>query len=307
MSGKGKALVMRFLSIICWSIAPIMVRYVKAFYPVLFQGFYRYVVSLIVLWPFFLLTNGVSYAGRSMKIVSAMLPSIALIACANYIFQICFTYGLYLIHPGLATLILQSGIIFSVILSILFFPDERRTIKSWKFQLGLLMAVIGVILTIIGGRDLGKLEFNTGVLAILAAAISWSFMSSLIKKWLPDVPAILSLSSVISIVAPLLLLTQIAAGGGISLPAAPPAAWIIISASGIIGVGLGQSLFYSALPVLGLSLSASLDLIIPLLTGIGSFFVFGELLSVIQIAGGIVLLSGSYLVIRIRFKHLKNS
>ena len=56
--------------------------------------------------------------------------------------------------------------------------------------------------------------------------------------------------------------------------------------------------------VLGIALSSSLALLIPLLVGIASFFLFRERLTWIQLVGGAILLSGCYLVTRARFRRI---
>lgn len=304
MSTKATALAMYLGSILCWSISPILIRYIKDFYPVLLLIFLRYFVSLLVLWPFYFLSVDKDSRRRNFRLLPSLLPRLLLIALLNYIFQISFTSALYLIYPGFATLIYQSGIIFSVFLAVFFFPDERKTLKSYRFQLGLICAVAGVILTILGGKNLGKMQFNLGVALILLSTASWALLGALLKRLGPFISPTFAASTVFTMVTPLYFLTYLAICGGLSVPEAPNHIWIILICSGFIGVGIGQSLHYRSVHVLGISLVSSLGLLIPLLVGIASFFVFGELLSYLQLVGGVLLLSGSYLVIRIRFRHI---
>ena len=89
------------------------------------------------------------------------------------------------------------------------------------------------------------------------------------------------------------------------MPRAPAGIWAFLVVSGLIGLGIGHSLYYRSVGVLGLALSSSLALLIPLLVGLGSFFIFKERLTWIQLAGGISLIAGCYLVIRARFRYLE--
>jgi drug/metabolite transporter (DMT)-like permease len=227
-------------------------------------------------------------------------------ACINYIFQLSFTYSFFLLYPAFGSLLYKTGVIFSVVLAAAFFPDERSLLKNRTFQAGIVLATIGVIFTIAGGRDFGNAEFNLGVLLILLAAAAWSLLTACIKKWVPMVPASFSVSVIITIVTPLYFLTDIITHmmnhEGRWFPEAPLGLWLLMLLSGIIGVGVAHSLYYYSVPALGVALCAILDLSRPFLAGIISFLVFQERLTLVQIAGGILLLSGAYLAITIRFR-----
>ena len=67
--------------------------------------------------------------------------------------------------------------------------------------------------------------------------------------------------------------------GGFPVPQAPPVIWAFLVVSGLIGLGVGLSLYYRAIAVLGIALSSSLALLIPLLVGVASFFLFRERLT----------------------------
>jgi drug/metabolite transporter (DMT)-like permease len=99
----------------------------------------------------------------------------------------------------------------------------------------------------------------------------------------------------------LYFITYVGVSGGFVIPRAPAGMWILMVTSGLIGMGVGQTAYYYAIGTLGIALAGSLGLLIPLLTGVLSFIVFGEVLSLWQMLGGVVLVSGSFLLIRSRF------
>ena len=302
---KNKALVLGLAGILCWAVSPVMIRAVRDFFSVSFFNFIRFLLSSLLLWVFFILTSGIT----KLKSVSESIPGfyykILVISVVLFISQSLYTYGLFLIYPGLATLIQESDIIFAAAIAYLLFQDERKTLSNWRFLVGAIVAITGVILVIAGGEDLGRLEFNLGFLAIVLSTLTWSLHSALFKKWLARVPATLSVSLEFTCVGLFFLITHIFSNKGFRIPEAPISKWIIMIISGFTGLGMGFTFYYRALPVIGLALASSLGLLIPLLTGIISYFVFGELLSVWQILGGVVLLSGCYLAIRIRFGQIK--
>ena len=130
--------------------------------------------------------------------------------------------------------------------------------------------------------------------------IAWALLATLIRRWVPHVPPLLAISSVFTILVPLFLASYAAANGGFPLPAAPPVDWALMIASSLIGIGIGQSLFYRAVPVIGVATSTAIGLLIPLLAAVISWLAFGERLSALQIAGGLLLVAGSWFVIRLR-------
>lgn len=147
-----------------------LIRSVKNLYPAVFQAFFRYFVSLLVFWPVLLFAGGSQSTRRAFRLLPSHLGRLLIIGGVNYLFQV--SYAFYLLYPGLGTLIYQSGVIFSVLLAALFFPDERPLLHSRRFQLRLLASLAGVMLTVASDGPLGRLEFNLGVLVVLIATAS---------------------------------------------------------------------------------------------------------------------------------------
>ena len=257
-------------------------------------------MSLVVLWPAFLLSADRSRLAADLAELRRCLGRIAVIALVQYAFQVTYTFSLFFIYPGLMTLISQTQVVFGVLLALAFFPDERVIVRDRMFLAGAAFAVMGVLLVVLGGRTWGSAEFNIGVLAVLASSLCWALLGTLIKRWVPHVPPLLTISSVLTIVVPLFLVTYVIANRGFPVPAAPPIDWVLMVASGLIGVGLGQSLFYRAVPVIGVATSTSIGMLIPLLSTVVSWLAFGETLGPLQALGGVVLVLGSWLIIRLR-------
>lgn len=310
MRRERAALARNLGAVVCWSVAPVMIRATREHFSVLFQTFARYLVSLAVLWPVVLLSGGRQSSRRDLRALLPLLPRILGIAAANYAFQTTYTLAFYTLLPGYAALVNQSGVLFAAALALAFFPDERRILGDRLFQLGLAAAVAGVLVTILaGGLPSGGAvsageggSFLLGVLSMLASAFSWALLGTLVKKWLHDVNPLFALSAVFTIVTPLFLLTDVAISGALTLPRASTVMWVVLVLSGLIGVGLGHSLYYSAVPVVGVTVSSSLSLLVPLLAGLLSFAFLGERFGAARLAGAALVLGGCWLVVRRRFR-----
>jgi drug/metabolite transporter (DMT)-like permease len=296
------AVVMNLVAVACWAIAPSMVKAINRSFPVHFQNAWRYLVSLAVLWPAYLATADRSRIRGDFTEVRRLAWKIAVIALVQYAFQFSYTYSLTLIYPGVMTMVQQSSAIFGVLLAVAFFPDERRIVRQWMFLAGAVLAVAGALLVALGSGSWGSAAFSVGVLTALAGALAWALLGTLIKRWVPHVPPLLAISSVFTLLVPLFVASYAATAPGFPIPVAPAIDWALMVASGLIGVGIGQSLFYRAVPVIGVATSTSIGLLIPLLAAVVSWLAFGERLAAIQVVGGVLLVAGSWFVIRLRLR-----
>ncbi len=301
-SAYRAAIIANLAAVVCWAVAPILVKAISLSFPVNFQNAGRYLVSLAVLWPAYLLSTDRSRVRSDLAEVRRLAGKILLIALAQYAYQVSYAFSLTLIYPGLMTLTQQTSTIFGVALALAFFPDERLVVRDRVFIAGAGLAISGVLLVVLGGGSWGSAKFNVGVLTTLAGALSWAILSTMIRAWLPHVPPLLSISSVFTVLVPLFMASYAVVHRGFPIPSAPPIDWVVLIASGLIGVGLGQSLFYRALPVIGVATSSSLGLLLPFIASVMSWLAFGEKLSAIQIAGSLLIVAGSWLVIRRRLR-----
>jgi probable blue pigment (indigoidine) exporter len=296
------ALLQNIGAVITWSLAPSMIKGITPFFAVNFQNSVRYLVSLAVLWPLILVGAGRDRRAAYARLLRAKAAKISLIALANYSFQVCYTYSLVFVTPSVMTLVSQMQVLFGVLFAAILFADERSFVRSPLFLLGIFLALGGVALVVAGGPSFGSPQFGAGVLLVVGSAGSWALLGALLRLWLPEVPPLLSLASVFTVVTPLFLLTYTVAHGGFPIPSAPPLAWLVLVFSGLFAIALGHSLFYRAVPVLGISVSTSINLLTPLLASIVSYIVYGERLTPVQLGGAAILLGGSWLVVRTRFR-----
>ena len=299
-----RALLMALGAVVCWSVAPVLIHYVKDWFPVLFQNFFRYLISLTVLWALCATTLKKRLIKKNFYMAKRLWPYLLVIVALNYIFQTAFTWGLYLVLPGVGSLVEQTGIVFNVLLATIFFADERATMRNPLFLGGIVFAVGGAVFIIVGSERFGQFEFNFGIFLIIICAAAWAMMGTIIRKFLYRLTPIFATATIFSLVTPIFLITHFAVDG-FHILSAPPAIWALLVVSGFIGIGVGHTLYYASIPVLGLAASAGLNLLIPLFAGLLSYLVFGETFTAAQFGGGAVLIGGCYLAIRIRFRHFR--
>src|SRR5207237_3837547 len=69
---------------------------------------------------------------------------VCLIPCIpNVIHQITQVVSLFYMGPGVYAIFNRSSVIFTALLALAFFPEERHIVRQWQFQLGTLLGLLG--------------------------------------------------------------------------------------------------------------------------------------------------------------------
>ncbi len=233
------------------------------------------------------------------------VPSLILTAVFNFTHQYFLIAGVFLLFPGITAILEESTLLFSFLLSYLFIPSERYFIRDRILRTGIIITLTGLAFTLIpevissGSSAADGGNSVRGVIYILISSASWALFTFMIKTRVPPVESYFATSFLFTIVVPLFVITMLFEGGGrIILPEAPMTAWAVLAVSSLVGIGLAYSFYYTSIKMVGIMFSSTIGLLIPVIASIISFFLFDERLSLIQIAGSIVLLSGCLIIVR---------
>lgn len=282
---------------------PISIKLMRSTFPVSFMNFFRYLSALLILWPYIILSGSFARSAPLLKSSRHFSLRILAVSLTLFFFQSAYTLAVFLIEPGLVALLQRANIIFSLLLAVALFPEERSLIRRPGFLLGTLLAVAGILLIVPVRGAAADNRTLPGVLVMMVSASSWALTGALIKKWFSAVPTLFTMVLVETAACPLFLLTHLVSGGPLFL-AGTPFTWSVLIVSGLIAFGVGYMLYYRTVPILGLAVSSIMGLSIPLVTGIVSFLLFGEQPTLRQAGGGVLLLAGCYQAIR---THLRRS
>jgi drug/metabolite transporter (DMT)-like permease len=219
--------------------------------------------------------------------------------CAVFtiLFQLLYTYCFFLIAPAFGILLYQSQVLFSLILGVIFFRSERMLMNQSRTILGMLLAVAGAVVVILFQKGGVELSLSIGILMALGAAISWSFVGVSLRKGLegafsPVFIVTMVFSHIVVYLTPITLLS-----GDWIIGNPGPVHWFFLVGSGLLGIAGGQGIFYRLLPRLGLVTLASVQLLVPFITGIFSFLLFREEVTLLQVLGGLLLLAGCRIIL----------
>ena len=283
-----------FSTVIIWSVPSLFQFYLNRFYDPWAQNFYRYLVACLAIIPF------VFFQFRRGPRIDIGAVAFCLVPCLpNVVHQITQVVALFYMGPGVYAIFIRSSVIFSALLALAIFPEERSIIRQWQFQVGTFLGLVGafgVIWFQSNGQD--RHIALPGLLVAFTASFCWALYATLIKRPSARLGPIRSFG-IVSVITTTLLLPLTLAFGNIATPIQVSADvnWILI-VSAVTCITLAHVLYYVAIQQIGVALSQSLQLLCPLVALGLSAFIFHERLTPPQLISAAVLLVGAFLAMR---------
>ena len=283
-----------FATIGIWSVPSLFQFYLNRFYDPWSQNFYRYAVACLAIIPFVLFQFG-----RGSRI-DIRAVGLCLIPCLpNVVHQITQVVALFYIGPGVYAIFIRSSVIFTALLALAFFPEERSVIRQWQFQVGTLLGLVGafgVVWFQPNGHD--QHVAWSGLLIAFTASLCWALYATLIKRPSARLGPIRSFG-VVSIITSMLLFPLTLVFGNIATPLHVDANvnWILI-VSAVTCITLAHVLYYVAIREIGVALAQSLQLLCPVGALALSAVIFHERLTQAQLVSAAILLIGAFLAMQ---------
>ncbi|PYK30694.1 MAG: hypothetical protein DME57_06145 [Verrucomicrobia bacterium] len=260
-----------FATIAIWSVPSLFQFYLNGFYDPWAQNFYRYAVACLAIVPFVL------FQFRRGPKIDMRAVALCLIPCLpNVVHQITQVVALFYMGPGVYAIFIRSSVIFTAVLALVLFPEERDVIRQWQFQAGTLLGLagaFGVIWFQSNGQD--RHIALPGLFVAFTASFCWALYATLIKRPSARLGPIRSFG-VVSVITSALLLPLMS----------------------VTCITLAHVLYYIAICEIGVALSQSLQLLCPLAALGLSALIFHERINLAQCISAIVLLIGAFLAMR---------
>src|SRR5438445_1853114 len=294
---KGYAAV--FATVFIWSLPSLFMYYLNRFYDPWAQNFYRYSVACIAIVPFVLWQ-----IRRGGPRIDMHAIALCLVPCVpNMIHQITQVMALFYIGPGVYTIFTRASVIFTALLALAFFPEERFVIRQWQFQLGTLLGLIGAF-GVIWFQANPQPRTPSGHIALpglfiaFTATFCWALYGVLIKRPSPQLASIRSFGILRFLRSPFLLPLTLAFGKiGTPIHAGVQANFILII-SAVTCITLAHVLYYVAIREIGVALAQTLQLLCPAGALALSVWIFDERLTQMQLYSAAILLLGAFLAMR---------
>jgi drug/metabolite transporter (DMT)-like permease len=290
---KGYAAV--FATIIIWSLPSLFQFFLNRYYDVWAQNFYRYSIACLAITP--LLLRRARHGGPK---IDTQAIAICLVPCIpNVVHQITQVMALFYMGPGVYSIFARTSVIFTALLALIFFPEERYVIRQSQFQIGTLLGLVGafgVIWFQAGAQD-RHISFS-GLFIAFAATFCWALYGVLVKRPSAQLGSIRSFG-IISFITSALLLPLTFAFGKIDTPLhAGTQANFILIISAVTCITLAHVFYYVAIHEIGVALAQSLQLLCPVGALGLSALIFHERLTRPQLLSAILLLIGAFLAMR---------
>jgi drug/metabolite transporter (DMT)-like permease len=217
----------------------------------------------------------------------------------NVVHQVTQVMALFYMGPGVYTIFTRASVIFTALLALAFFPEERHVIRQWQFQAGTALGLIGAfgVVWFQPGWEAGHIALP-GLFIAFTATFCWALYGILVKRPSARLGSIRSFGLVSSITSALLLpLTLVF--GKIGTPFHTDAHInLVLIISAVSCITLAHVLYYVAIREIGVALAQTLQLLCPAGAMALSAWIFGERLSHAQIWSAVILLLGAFLAMR---------
>src|SRR6266516_7239840 len=286
-----------FATILIWSTPSLFMYYLNRYYDPWAQNFYRYFVACLAIAP--LLFYRVHRGGPGIDLRAVGL---CLLPCLpNVIHQVTQVMALFYMGPGVYAIFIRSSVIFTALLALAFFPEERFVIRQWQFQAGTLLGLIGAfgVIWFQPGWKSGHIVLP-GLFIAFTAPLCWALYGILVKRPSAQLGSIRSFG-LISLITSALLLPLTCAFGKIGTPLhAGSHANFILILSAVTCITLAHVLYYVAIREIGVALAQTLPLLCPAGALALSAWIYGERLAHAQLWSAAVLLLGAFLAMRVK-------
>jgi len=283
-----------FATIAIWSVPSLFQFYLNRFYDPWAQNFYRYAAACLAIIPFVLFQ-----LGRGPKIDIRAVTACLIPCLPNAVHQITQVVALFYMGPGVYAIFIRSSVIFTALLALIFFPEERFVIRQWQFQVGTLLGLIGafgVIWFQPNGED--RHIALPGLFIAFTASLCWALYATLIKRPSARLGPIRSFGIVSVITSGLLFPLMLAFGNAATPVQVSSNVNLILIISAVSCITLAHVLYYVAIREIGVALAQSLQLLCPVGALALSALIFHERLTHSQFVSAAILLIGAFLAMQ---------
>jgi len=204
----------------------------------------------------------------------------------------------YFVEASTIGFVIRMSFLFTILFGFLLIPAERLLAGNRYFLLGAGVCVLGV-----GMMFLAKLRTEgrsslPGMGILLGTAVFWGAYAVSIRRYMRGYSlrlsfGVISLYTAAALVVLMLLLGDYAALGG-----AGGRVWLLLIASGFIGIAFSHVLYYRGIHRLGPVVSSGILMATPFVTLTGAFLILKETMTPIQWLGGLSVVAGGVLLVK---------
>jgi drug/metabolite transporter (DMT)-like permease len=275
-----KGVTLMLSSVALFAVNTLIVRALSLHYPAAdgwMASLFRGVIGLGVAFAW--------YGGRGLQVARLFAnPLVALRGVIGGVAIVIFYVTIVQLGAARAVILNLTYPVFGSIIAALWLKEKiRRSALLW-----MLVGLVG--LAIFLNND-GKLfQPSPYDLLALAGAAGAGWVVVIIRRLRHEEHA----STIFASQA--LYTLVIAAPTAVRLPALPPMAWLGLALAGVV-VGIAQLEMTKAYQHMSVARGSSIQMILPVMTGVGGFLCFGETFSTMEILGALLTLAATWRVV----------
>ncbi len=206
--------------------------------------------------------------------------------------NVALAYGLQDLSAGLASLIITSNPIFTVLIAVALGRERLR----WRTVAGIVVAFTGFLIVLQwgspGGTQLGADQLR-GVLIIVLAPLSWAFYTVLSKPLLATYSS-LHVAGYATIAGGLSFVPVLAVNDGLGgrMAALDGTGWFAMAYVSLLAIVVGYILWYWGLRTLSPSQTAVYAYLVPVFGLLGAWLALGDAPTIFVLLGGAIVIVG---------------
>jgi drug/metabolite transporter (DMT)-like permease len=165
------------VALICWSVSPILIKYLGGYLDFWTQNALRYSIGCLF-WLFFLLILAKKGGFDRRTWRKAVLP-----ALPNVLMQSTYAAAFYYIDPAFLVLLSNTSILWIAAFSLILFVDEKPLVKSKRFWSAMILSVTGLIGVMYFKEDFSASGTVVGIILALTGGVLRGVYIPSVRRW----------------------------------------------------------------------------------------------------------------------------
>ncbi len=259
--------------------------------------FLRLLIAFLVLFPI-----GFRSAWKYRKTFIENNKPLFLLTLTGITFFNTFIYGALQFTTSTNVAVLETIIPVMTVLLSAYLLKERLKKIQWT---GILLSLIGAVWVVVDGRllQLATFDWNIGDAIMIGAIVSWAAYSIAVKKFMPLFPPYGAILIMTGISVILLFPVVVLEWTLINVPVlATPNYIVSLLFLGIFPSCIALIFYNRAVELLSASQASVFLNFLPVVTMIGAYLWLGETITLVQIIGAVVVMTGVLLTIQVKGK-----
>jgi drug/metabolite transporter (DMT)-like permease len=274
-------------NVLCWSIVPVLLRYLTGAIDGWTANGVRYPISSVLYWPVLMV------AWRSGELTSETLRRCLVPSIFGFGGQVLWALAPYYLPASAIGFFIRSSLVFALVGAMLLFPDERRLLAAPKFYVGLVLLIGGFVLMSVRKVQFDQEVTESGILIILLCGVFFGFYGVSVRYFLRGVNPLVGFGVVSNLVSVGTIAAACIWGDYGRLGSVHIRDWWVLVGSSVLGIALGHYFLYNAVTRLGAAITSGAQTLTPFPTMLLAAWLLHETMAGLEWFAGLTMVVGA--------------